>query len=278
MICSPLCRAFVLCFSSLPLFGWGVTGHRIIAALAEQRLAQEDPQAAAAVRALLGGRSLADISTWADEVRHDRPQTFNWHFVNIPLSADAYVASRDCAPTERGDCAVAEIIRAYELLKKSDAAPLEREEALKFLVHMISDLHQPLHGGYAFDKGGNDIKVTFLGEELAPPYREGEQRYPWNLHSVWDDGLIKQTGRDEAGYVAYLRPVLPKTPKVDLQKDAVAWAEESHAQVKQAYDIGEKRMVDEAYCRRSIVLVDQRLREAAVRLASVLQELFKSGS
>jgi hypothetical protein len=96
--------AFVL--AAAPLGAWGGTGHHVVVRIA---LAQLPPAVAAAVHDLLGAEDPVEASTWADRVRGDRPWTYNWHFVNVPIDARSYVAERDCRPTDEGDCIVAAI-------------------------------------------------------------------------------------------------------------------------------------------------------------------------
>jgi hypothetical protein len=134
----------LLLLFSLPtdLLGWGGEGHRIVANIAEARLT---PAAKAQILLLLDGAHLADVASWADEVRRDRPGTSNGHYVDIPYEASSYDASRDCKPTDRGDCGIAEIDRAERVLSYTSQSKAARVEALKFLVHFVGDLHQPLH-------------------------------------------------------------------------------------------------------------------------------------
>jgi hypothetical protein len=94
-------------------FAWGGDGHKIVANIAEARLT---PAAKAQVQALLDGAHLADVASWADEVRRDRPATSRWHYVDIPYDANSYDAGRDCQTTDHGDCVIAEIARAEKIL------------------------------------------------------------------------------------------------------------------------------------------------------------------
>lgn len=160
---------------------WGSAGHRIVARVAAANLT---PAAESAVRGLLGKDDLAAVSTYADEVRAFRPETTAWHFVEMPRDAKAYVPSRDCVYTSRGDCAVAAIQRLEKILRggavstgKAAGAGDGRAEALKYLVHLVADLHQPLHCGYKDDAGGNRIRVSFGATDT-------------NLHALWDTHLV----------------------------------------------------------------------------------------
>ncbi len=165
---------------------WGAAGHSIVAELAERRL---KPKALSEMTKLLGGRkSLASISTWADEVQMLRPATRNWHFVNIPFDASDYVVDRDCTQKPGGDCVVRAIERMRAVLADRSKPRLERAEALMFLVHFIGDVHQPMHCVDRNDAGGGQLAVTFFGQST-------------NLHLVWDVGLIERRTHSWGEYV-----------------------------------------------------------------------------
>src|ERR1700731_4481412 len=140
---------------------WGSEGHRIVAEIAEQYL---EPATARQVRELLAienATTLAQVSTWADEIRPQRRETARWHFVDIPIhpppgTPAAYDPGRDCPGN---DCVVAAIERFAAVLRDKTAAPRERLEALKLVVHFVGDAHQPLHCADNNDRGGNAIHV-----------------------------------------------------------------------------------------------------------------------
>src|ERR1700761_6737475 len=117
-----------------PAFAWAPEGHQIVAAIAARELT---PNARAQVSALLGGRADALMildSSWADEIRQQRPETSSWHYVNIEIGSQGYVSSRDCPA---GNCVVAQIERDIALLSNSRAPAPARKEALLFLIHFI---------------------------------------------------------------------------------------------------------------------------------------------
>jgi hypothetical protein len=160
-----------------PALAWGHLEHRASALLAEARLT---PAARAVVLELLEpGESLAEASTWADEVRRARPGSGSWHYVNVPITEPEY--SPQFAP-RRGD--VVGKVEQFALVVADRSAPrARRREALKFLVHLVQDLHQPVHVGDRGDRGGNDLQVRFFGKGS-------------NLHRVWDSGLIERAYHD----------------------------------------------------------------------------------
>lgn len=169
----------LLCLMPAHAAAWGGAGHHIIARVALEYLT---PKAKDAVTELLGKEDIVSVSTYADEVRSLRPETSAWHFVEMPRNAQAYVPTRDCVATSRGYCTVAAIEMLERILQRRDGkvSDEERTDALKFLVHLVGDLHQPLHCGYEDDAGGNRIKVTFFGLLT-------------NLHVVWDTRMIEYT-------------------------------------------------------------------------------------
>jgi hypothetical protein len=249
---------------------WGPAGHHIVALVAEPRLT---PAARAAVDALLGKDGLVPASTWADDIRKAHPETYNWHFVDIPVGKSTYEPDRDCPPTERGDCVIAELIRARRDLRNGSLGADVRAEALKFLIHFVSDLHQPLHAIDNADRGGNDTRVLMADGRLS------------NLHAIWDSFLIQSRGLDESAYAAMLRRDLEQHPIDPGPIDFVKWAEEAHqVAVEVIYGFPEFRAgappkeplrLGDAYFRRALPAVDHQLELAAVRLAATINDSLK---
>jgi hypothetical protein len=248
---------------ALPALGWGPEGHSLVARIAE---AQLTPAARAKVIDILGpNATLASISSWADQVRRDRPKSGPWHYIDIPIDKPRGDMARDCA---NDDCVVAQI----ELDKKAiaDAAlPADqRREALMFLVHFIGDLHQPLHSSDNKDKGGNDVKVMMFGE-------------PRNLHSTWDSGLLGRMGKEEDLY-----PVLLKDAEKHYRKwskgSPMDWAEKTHkAAQKIVYGklpqsaAGTPVTITAEYESRADPLIRVQIEKAGDRLARTLNETLK---
>src|ERR1700730_10254088 len=177
--------------------GWGQEVHSIVAEIAQRRL---DADTLKKVKILLGGEiSLASIASWADDYRAGHEETAGWHFVDIPYDHFNYVPAVDCkADPKRGDCVINAIMRAREALGDCWRTREERLDALKFLVHFVGDVHQPLHAAARTDphtgtgdQGGNLVEVTFFGQKN-------------NLHWVWDTGLIMHAVYDWGAYVTRL--------------------------------------------------------------------------
>jgi hypothetical protein len=241
---------------------WGASGHSIIAEIAQRRLR---PQAVRKIRELLGGDvSLASVASWADQLALLRPNTANWHFVNIPYDAVNYDPARDCKDTPRGDCVINAIARARALLADRTASRWQRAEALMFLVHLIGDVHQPLHAADRNDAGGSQVGVTFFDR-------------PMSLHAVWDYGIIEKRTFDWGEYVRYLEQCWLRGKDINaLQRGRpVDWAVEAHrAAVDVAYVLPEDLNLSLAYYQNSLPIVDRQLALAGIRLARVLNEAF----
>lgn len=248
-----------------PAWAWGEAGHRIVGELAEARLT---PAARAAVGELLAGEadpSLAGVSTWADEVRGKDP-AWRWtaalHFINFQQGDCRYQPQQQCP---EGKCIVAAITRFSHELVDRDAPAQRRLEALKFLVHFVGDLHQPLHAGLKSDRGGNDFQISY-------------QRMGWNLHSVWDSLLIGSTKLDWPDYLAERIAPLP-APEAALlaETDPAAWALESCTIIHREDFYPPRHRINREYLERMRPEADQRLRLAGERLGALLNRLLAEG-
>jgi hypothetical protein len=241
------------------VLGWGREGHEIVVAIAERHLTT---MARERVRQILGpDTSLAAVSTWADEIRPSQPKTAPWHYVDIPLDASAIDLARDCP---NGDCVIAAINHFKELLRDKTSMPEVKNEALKFIVHFVADLHQPLHCADDHDRGGNDVHVTFFGENA-------------NLHSVWDTLLIERIDPDPENYAnRFDADLTDSTIRAFEQGTVEDWALESHAVAQQvvygALPHRETLDLGADYLRGVARAVDVQLQKAGIRLAFVLNE------
>lgn len=252
-----------ICLLPASLCAWGEKGHRIVALLAQERLTDE---AKAQVIELIGPDGLVSVATWADAIRDENTEA--WHYVDIPKKTDQYNSRRHCP---EGECVVAQVERFRSILADATRGKEDRARALKFLVHFMGDLHQPLHCADNRDRGGNEVKVTFFDQKER---EVNGARYAWNLHAVWDAGLIEYTGMNEQQYVERLSAWLKSNDPVDLQRGTPeTWAVECHeAAVKYAYAYPKDRKLGELYFRKALPVVDESLAKAGVRLARVLNE------
>jgi hypothetical protein len=197
---------------------WGPEGHQIVASIAENDLSA--PVRAQVKQLLAGGAdSLADIASWADQVRPSRPDTAAWHFADIPADADGYDPQRDC---KRDSCVVAQITLKAKVLSDKAQSPARRFEALIWVVHFVGDIHQPLHCINNDDRGGNDVKVKFNGHTVK-------------LHQVWDSGIIDSADDDHGDFATRLfKAITPAERSQWLStRDPADWADECFSVAKQ---------------------------------------------
>jgi hypothetical protein len=249
-------------------FAWGYTGHRIIAEIAEQFLEPETVHQIRDLLAIENVTTLADGSTWADQIRVQRPETAPWHYVNIPVhpapdEPSGYVTTRDCP---HDACVVAKIEQFEKVLADRQASGRQRLEALKYLVHFVGDMHQPLHASNNHDRGGNDITVTFMGQRT-------------NLHAVWDSGIIEPVVKgDERGYATQLtRKITQAELSQWSEGNPISWANEAH-DVATSSVYGELQHAGallDSYEAQALPIVNKQLERAGVRLAKVLNECLR---
>lgn len=260
---------------------WGPEGHAIVGDIAQAHL---DPAAAAEVASLLqleGESRLDQISSWADGNRKDYPDTGPWHYVDTPLDASGYDASRDCA---QGICVVEKIDQYTQVLADRTATPQARLLALKWVVHLVGDIHQPLHAEDNNDKGGNTVQAQFFGRGT-------------NLHSLWDGGVLRHaldlhpgpnytfdhaavqgdaTNLDASISPAQRAAWAPAGGLAQIGAAAVSWANESHrlAQTVAYTDIDNPSgdAWSQRYQAKAWPVIQTRLQQAGVRLADVINE------
>jgi hypothetical protein len=245
-----------------PAIAWGKTGHRVVAAIAD---AQLSGLARAHVKEILGqAEGLEEAANWPDEMRSD-PAPFwqktstPWHYVT--LNGVIY----DHAPPQ-GDAL--EALNKYSAtLRDPNARLVDKQTALRFVVHIVGDLHQPLHVGKCCDKGGNDIKVKWFGRDL-------------NLHSVWDSALIDEQQLSFTEMTAKLQ-------RHTSDADVIAWWDinprnwmNESAQIRDTIyprPSGDPKKVPElsySYVYQNTPIMEQRLKQAGVRLAAYLNAIY----
>lgn len=251
--------AVALLFTTSSVFAWGPLGHRTIAALAERELT---PAARAEVERLLAPdheRSLVDVAMWADDLRDEDSaryrKTSRDHFVNFRGGQCRYDARRDCRD---GRCVVAAIERNLATLGDRKHSQAERADALRFVVHYIADVHQPLHAGYKDDKGGSGVQLRYGRENR-------------NLHSVWDGLILNSIGYRWPEYADML--ARSKPPLVAPGNDPVAWAEESCRAVRDEGVYPSGNRIDAAWLDRKRPVAERRLQIAAKRLAAAFNRV-----
>ena len=270
--CLPL-----LTLASSTAFAWGQEGHSIVAEIAQRRLSAEAQQGVAA--ALGAGVSLASVSSWADGQRVVHPETANWHFVDIPLQAGTYDEQRDCADSPgHGDCVVRELQRLRTELRCQPTAE-GRRDALRYAVHFVGDLHQPLHT-VGEKMGGNQQAVhgSIRGLTCKRNCELGNETA--NLHVLWDTTLIRRTVWDWGSYVSRLEDGPLRSP--DVQRAAATtspaeWANQTHAVAQSVWNdsiFPADGLVDDHYYDAVLPLLDRQLALAGLRLADFLNRAY----
>jgi hypothetical protein len=257
---------------------WGPDGHSIVAEIAQPRLS---PDAAQMVQKLLKGRSLASVASWADDVRDTRPATAPWHFVDIPLDTPTYDHDRDCA---KNDCIIAELGKLRTALRCATGDA--QVEALKFAVHFVGDIHQPLHTVLEA-AGGNSINVDVFMRGLATCPTCGASHTPANFHAVWDVNLIQKTvwawgayvDRLEQGWLATspdAKAEDPATNHTAIDDDTfVQWANETHKAAPTVWYLRPADdVLDDRYLRDVLPTLDRQLGIAGLRLARLLNQAY----
>ena len=232
---------------------WGSIGHKVIGEIASQNLSSN---ATNQIEKILDGQSLALVSTWADEMRSN-PEFRKydaWHYVNMPLNKEYPEIQKN----NKGDIIQA-INKCIVVLKNKKSSNELKSFHLKYLVHLVGDIHQPLHVGRFEDRGGNDIKINFLGKAS-------------NLHRVWDSQMIEYYKLDYKSLADEL--IINKKIKVSI--NPIDWSYESHQKVKKIYSeiIGIDN-INPDYIAINSPFIKSQLHKAGLTLAKVLNDVFK---
>lgn len=242
---------------SLPAGAWGSLGHRVVGEIAQRHASA---RTLAQVHRILGVEDLAQASTWPDEMRSS-PEPFwqkeatPWHYVTVP-PGKSYA---EVGAPPQGD-AVTALARFSRTLRDATASREEQALALRFIVHLVGDLHMPLHAGNGSDHGGNDVKVTWLGQAT-------------NLHAVWDSDLLLHKGLSYTELTHWLmRQETPAAVRAARQTDPLTWIAEDLALRDALYPADPQLGYDYEFVNEPIA--EHRLWLAGVRLAAYLDEVF----
>jgi hypothetical protein len=244
---------FLLLTMTHQCFAWGKLGHRIVAKIAYLHL---DRVAKIKIDNLIEGENFDNLSTWADEIKSDKKYDFArpYHYINIPKGKKA---------EDVGGVHLLNILIEMERKLISDKiSRIEKKEVFKFFIHLLGDLHNPLHVGYSHDRGGNDFKVKWFGKQT-------------NLHKVWDEKLIEY---EKLSYSEYTNALLPLDKVVIsrwLKGDYQDWINEQlsirdHIYPKPGESLGH------AYHYKWSKFLDNQLRKAGVRLGNKLNQIFSN--
>ena len=245
----------LLSISSFSAFAWGPLGHYVIGLLAENQM---NKKTITKVETVLKNESISGVGVWMDNIRSDSSYkyTYTWHWVTTPdgkynpeiqeETGDAYKAFNELKAS----------------LKKGGLTAKEEQDQLRMLIHIVGDLHQPLHVGKPGDRGGNDVKVTFFRKQT-------------NIHAVWDSDLIEGKKMSYTEITRELQKRLTSEKISDYQASTVDdWLMEAAALRPYIYDIPEDGKIGYEYIYKYYYLVEERLTAAGVRLAMVLEEIY----
>lgn len=256
-----LALGIAIIYAPLQSMAWGTEGHRVAGQIASSYLT---PKARLAIKAILGDTSIAIASNWADFIKSDPNYSYlsSWHYIDLDKNY-TYPELKDFLAQDTKVDAYTKLNFLISELKKKDLSKENKLLYLRMLIHIVEDVHQPLHVGHTDDKGGNDIKVTWFNN-------------PTNLHSVWDSQIIDF---QQLSYTEYANTINHTTAaeRAKWQKAPISeWIFESSQIAGKLYD--EVKTGDSLngykYNFDHIAIVNQQLVKAGVRLAGILNQLF----
>ena len=243
--------------ATLNLFAWGQKGHDVTAYIAEQHLT---PEAAAALDRVLGGRSLVYYANWMDNASNTPAYAYSktWHYFNI----DAGETFESQPRNPNGDLLTA-INGIVKRIKKGKLSPEEEFDQLRMLIHLVGDLHCPMHAGHATDRGGNQVPVLYFSRQT-------------NLHSVWDTSLVESA--HNWSYTEWQQQIdrIPAEEAAAMQQGSFEeWFCETAAitgSIYEATPAGTKVSYD--YINAMTPIIEQQFLRGGLRLAAVLNKLY----
>lgn len=249
---------FLLAAVPSSALAWGKTGHRVIGAIAEHYLTT---RAKEGVKRILGVETVAEASNWPDFMRSDPSEFWQktaspWHYVTVPPGK---TYAQVGVPPE-GD-AVTALRRFSATVRDPKSSLADKQQALRFIIHIVGDLHQPLHAGNGTDKGGNDVKISFTGR-------------PINLHALWDSGLVDDEKLSFSEMAAWLGArITPSDARDWADPDPTIWIAESVALRDRIYPASGEVALGYAYIYQHQREMEDRLSRGGVRLAAYLNRL-----
>ena len=236
-------------FLSHTASAWGREGHIMTADIANEHLSKA---AKDSLKFYLGDMTIQQASTWMDEIRKDSTMDYlkPLHYINVEKGKHYDPSSRDNIIFELNKVIA-------ELKDRSHHSQQEIAMDIKILIHLMGDLHQPLHVGYGIDKGGNTIKFTVQGDSS-------------NLHRVWDTDIIRRKQINTKMLDSLISQIkIGNTTKICPKM----WMKEGRAELKSVYDFHGN--IDQAYLDRNTAIVERQLLRSGLRMATLLNSLFE---
>lgn len=246
----------ILCFAQAS--AWGPKGHDTVAHIAEKHLSKKTLRN---VEEVLGGKSMVYVANWMDNASHtdEYAYTKTWHYVNVDPAEQSY---HNSTKTSTGDVVTA-INAIVARLKSGELTPEAERAELMMLIHLVGDMHCPMHAGHKSDRGGNGTQVKFFGKNK-------------NLHSVWDSEIVESAHRwSYSEWQQNIDRANKKQQKMLTQGTPNDWIEET---VLLAHDIYERSTIggnlSYDYVAYYAPVIEQQLLKGGLRLAKLLEEIY----
>jgi hypothetical protein len=239
---------------SIEGWAWGPTGHRVVGLVAQLHL---NAKAKKKLSMILGHQSLPLITTWMDDIRSDSTHIdmADWHWVTVETGSTYEQSPKN----PKGDV-IATLQRVIKELSSHQLTAAQELDDIRILVHLVGDIHQPLHVGCCDDNGGNKAKVKWFGRETS-------------LHHVWDSDMIDDTKLSYTEFPDALPFADEKTVATWQKANVLDWARESMSYREEVYNVGDKSL-GYVYNYYHFSTVKLRLKQAGIRLAGILNEIY----
>lgn len=246
----------LILFLSFKAGSWGLTGHRVTGEIAQNHLSRK---AQKEIKRILGDETLAEAANFMDFIKSEPKYDYmgTWHYVTIPAGETYGTAKKE----PLGDIIWAINKFTGELM--SDTLTREEEVfALRCLIHLVGDIHQPLHVGNGTDRGGNDVRIKYFWQNS-------------NLHRIWDSGMIDGQLLSYSEWTNKLDHADKATIEKWQSASVEEWAYESQAMLTSVYDFGDQDNLTYRYNYDHLHEVELRLHQAGIRLAGLLNKIYR---
>lgn len=242
-------------------FAWGPKGHAVVADIASHHISKKT---AKKIDAVLGGQTMVDVSSWPDQVRKDPryAHTSTWHYLNVDPGY-----TYETMPKEPAGDVYVKLNHVVDELKSGKLSPEDEKVYLMLLIHLVGDMHCPMHAGHRCDLGGNLIPVKWFGA-------------PTNLHSIWDSKIV-----DSARPWSYTewtenldRNLTRKQVEAIVDRPIIEWVEQTLALSDDIYEnTPAEGNYSYDYCFKYTPVVQQQFLHGGLRLARLLEEVYGNG-
>jgi hypothetical protein len=252
---------FLLACTAAPAWSWGPLGHRIIARIAQR---EAGPKALSRLSFYLGKDvPIEEAAVWAQGLELERPETARWHFIQIPPNAMQLNLERQCPENE---CITVKLREFEGIARLGIRDRSEIEEAIKFLIHLVGDLHQPLHAGYGEDQGGKSIPVVLNSRSMS-------------LYDFWDSALLERLGSDAAAIAERLAQNTTSEQRERWRQGNLRdWTWETHLLAARlaygALPSGSPKSLGDDYLLQATEVAEIQLMKAGVRLGKILDQVW----